>query len=35
MSKEANTGDVESTCMRVTKPTSKKMANAEVDLNCQ
>ena len=35
MSKEANTGDIESTCTRVTKPTSKKVTNAEVDLNCQ
>ena len=30
MSKEANTGDIESTCTRVTKPTSKKVANAEL-----
>ena len=33
MAKEANTGDVESICARVSKPVSKKVANAEVDLN--
>ena len=33
MVKEANKGDVESICARVTKPASKKLANAEVDLN--
>ena len=33
MVKEANKGDVESICARVTKPASKKVANAEVDLN--
>ena len=33
MAKETNKGDVESICRRVTKPASKKVANAEVDLN--
>ena len=33
MTKETNKGDVESICTRVTKPASKKVANAEVDLN--
>ena len=33
MAKEANTGGVESISARVTKPTSKKVANAEVDMN--
>ena len=33
MAKETNKGDVESICARVTKPASKKVANAEVDLN--
>ena len=33
MANEANTGDVESICARVTKPASKKVASAEVDLN--
>ena len=31
--KETNTGDIESICARVTKPVSKKVASAEVDLN--
>ena len=31
--KETNTGDVESICARVTKPASRKLANAEVDVN--
>ena len=30
---ETNKGDAESICPRVTKATSKKVANAEVDLN--
>ena len=30
---ETNKGDAESICARVTKPASKKVANAEVDLN--
>ena len=33
MAKETNKGDVEIICARVTKPASKKVANAEVDLN--
>ena len=33
MAKERNKGDVESICTRVTKSASKKVANAEVDLN--
>ena len=33
MANETNTGDVESICARVTKPASKKVASAEVDLN--
>ena len=33
MAKETNKGDVESICRRVTKPVSKKVGNAEVDLN--
>ena len=33
MAKETNKGDVESICARVTKPASKKVANAEVELN--
>ena len=33
MAKETNKGDVERICSRVTKPASKKMTNAEVDLN--
>ena len=33
MAKEANTGDVESIYARVSKPASKKVANAEVELN--
>ena len=33
LGKEANKGDAESICARVTKPASKKVANAEVDLN--
>ena len=33
MVKEANKGDVESICARVTKPASKILANAEVYLN--
>ena len=33
MAKETNKGEVESKCARVTKPPSKKMVNAEVDLN--
>ena len=31
--KETNTGDIESICARVTKPASKKVASAEVNLN--
>ena len=33
MAKETNKGDVKSICARVTKPASKKVANAKVDLN--
>ena len=33
MAKKTNKGDVESVCARVTKSPSKKVANAEVDLN--
>ena len=33
MTKETNKEDVESIFARVTKPTSKKVVNAEVDLN--
>ena len=33
MAKERNKRDVESICARVTKPESKKVANAEVDQN--
>ena len=33
MAKETNKGEVESKCARVSKPASKKMVNAEVDLN--
>ena len=33
MTKETNAGDVETICVRVTKPASKKVANTEVDLN--
>ena len=33
MAKERNKRDVESICARVTTPESKKVANAEVDLN--
>ena len=33
MTKETNKGNVESICARVIKPASKKVANAEVDLN--
>ena len=33
MAKGTNKGDVECICARVTKPASKMVANAEVDLN--
>ena len=33
MAKETNKGGVESICGRLTKPASRKVANAEVDLN--
>ena len=33
MAKETNKGDVESICAKVSKPASKKVANAEVYLN--
>ena len=33
MTKETNKGDVEGICARVTKLASKKVVNAEVDLN--
>ena len=33
MAKETNKGDIESICARVTKSASKKVANADVDLN--
>ena len=33
MAKETNKGDAESICARATKPASKRVANAEVDLN--
>ena len=33
MAKEANKGDVESMCVKVTKHASKKVAKAEVNLN--
>ena len=32
MAKETNKGDVETICTRVTKPASRKVGNAEVDL---
>ena len=32
MAKETNKGDVENICTRVTKPASRKVGNAEVDL---
>ena len=32
MAKETNKRDVESICARVTKPASRKVGNAEVDL---
>ena len=33
MAKETNKGDIESICARVTKSASKKVANADIDLN--
>ena len=33
MAKETNKGGVESICVRLTKPASRKVANAEVGLN--
>ena len=33
MTKETNKGDVDGICARVTKLASKKVVNAEVDLN--
>ena len=33
MAKETNKGDVENICARVTKPASKKVANAVLDLS--
>ena len=33
MAKEKNKGDVESICARVTKPASKRVANAVFDQN--
>ena len=33
MAKETNKGGVKSICRRLTKPASRKVANAEVDLN--